>query len=393
MLSGLMVLSGQELPLDGSQSNVLSFNPANDPLGDIDNYNLLQKSEVEGEWSKDDGRNETDKINELLTFNSILHIDVKLVGFEGDGNFGVRVSESQLLRYFETVLEEHEKEAMVINVRPGESHRLPIRRKFFFRVLNARKGLSDEISSRIRSWLLTATGVDASSQRRQQALRDGVAVPISMVDDLIRKDYVETELSGTHTIYLLNPTRVVLSGGNATVPRPRPVFKERGAAAPALEEEEVLAYWYAPPPDGKPARAAATATAGEGGCGTTMWMGLEERCAPPPPPRARAAAWLPWRDRRAAPWRTAPLRRSPTQDACGPSALAWGRSAGGGAACARGENARASGSRPGGDADAGAAGRSPGAPGWRQAARGPAETRAGYSGGAAGRGRGPGRAS
>jgi hypothetical protein len=284
LLSGVIGFSGQELPLDGSQSNVLSFNPANDPLGDIDNYNLLQKSEVEGEWSKDDGRNETDKMNEILTFSSVLHIDVKLVGFEGDGNFGVRLSESQLLRYFESVLEEHEKEAMVINVRPGESHRLPIRRKFYFRVLNAHKGLNDEISSRIRSWLLTASGVGDTAQRRHQALRDGVAVPISLVDDLIRKDYVETELSGTHTIYLLNPTRVVLAGGNASIPRPRPVFKERGADAPVLEEEEVLAYWYSPPPDTKPSNAAgAGAGAAEGGCGTTMWMGVEERCAPPPP--------------------------------------------------------------------------------------------------------------
>ena len=289
LLLAVIKLQAQELPLDGSNSNVLTFNPSTDPLGDIDNFKLIIQSEIEGEWSKDDGRNESEKLEEILNFNSVLHIDVKLVGFDGDGNYGIRISESQLLRYFETILEEHEKEAMVINARPGESHRLPLRRKFFFHIIKTPPSLNDDISSRIRSWLLTTIG--NSDQDRKNALRDGVAVPVDMVDDLIRKDYVETELSGTHTIYLLNPSRVILptaagtAAGNGSVPRPPPVFKERaagggGAAADAAQEEEaVLAYWYSPAAGPRSKRASGTDSGGaEAGCGTTLWTGAEERC-------------------------------------------------------------------------------------------------------------------
>ncbi len=46
---------------------------------------------------------------DIVSFNSVLHVDVKLVGFDGDGNYGLKVDEADFLRYFETVLEEHEK--------------------------------------------------------------------------------------------------------------------------------------------------------------------------------------------------------------------------------------------------------------------------------------------
>lgn len=100
----------QELPLDGNQATAaLSFNPAADPFGNVDTYKLLQQADIEGQWSKDDGRNATEKMEELLSFSSVLHVDIKLVGFEGDGSYGLKVDEADFLRYFETVLEEHEK--------------------------------------------------------------------------------------------------------------------------------------------------------------------------------------------------------------------------------------------------------------------------------------------
>jgi hypothetical protein len=107
----LVALAGcQELPLDGNQATAaLSFNPSSDPFGNVDTYKMLQKADIEGQWSKDDGRNATEKMEELLKFSSVLHIDVKLVGFDGDGNYDLKVDEADFLRYFETVLEEHEK--------------------------------------------------------------------------------------------------------------------------------------------------------------------------------------------------------------------------------------------------------------------------------------------
>ena len=195
----------QDLPLDGGSFGGVAdtFNPSTDPLGDIDTYMSLAKADIEGQWSKDDGRNVTQQMEELQTFRSITHVDVKLVGFDGDGNYGINVNEADFLRYFESLLEEHEKEAMVLNSRAGVSHSLPIMRKFFFRVVKAKKSLNEDVSSRIRSWLLT----DKKNSESDATLRH--TVPVSIVDEVIGKDYRESDLSQTHTIYLLNPKRVV----------------------------------------------------------------------------------------------------------------------------------------------------------------------------------------
>ena len=101
--------------LEDPQAETQFFTASSDPFGEIDIYKLLSKADLNGKWAKDDGRNLTEKLGDIQSFVSILHIDVKLVGFDGEGNFGIRVSEAELLRYFETVLEEHEKDAMVIN--------------------------------------------------------------------------------------------------------------------------------------------------------------------------------------------------------------------------------------------------------------------------------------
>lgn len=106
----LPLSTGQELPLDGNQATgALFYNPSSDPLGDVDSYKMLQQADVEGQWSKDDGRNATEKMQDVMSFSSVLHVDVKLVGFDGDGNYDLKVDEADFLRYFETVLEEHEK--------------------------------------------------------------------------------------------------------------------------------------------------------------------------------------------------------------------------------------------------------------------------------------------
>lgn len=304
MLAAGSVLS-QELPLDGSSFGgagaAETFNPSSDPLGDIDTYKSLSQADIEGQWSKDDGRNVTEKMEELQTFSSIVHVDVKLVGFDGDGNYGLKVAEADFLRYFETVLEEHEKEAMVLNSAAGTSHSLPIRRKFFFRVVKAKKTLNEDVSSRIRSWLLT----DGKDTESDASIRH--TVPVGIVDEVIAKDYREGDLSKTHTIYLLNPKRVMApprkqasgaagAGAGAGGGDPSqagknndalPSFSEsnEGAGDPDKkwtggldmdDEPEVLKYEY-DPTDKQDKAAAGEKAFGKTRrpCGTAMWAGQE----------------------------------------------------------------------------------------------------------------------
>jgi len=299
ILAGMAI--AQELPLDGSFINAGAadtFNPSADPLGDIDTYQSLSQNDIEGQWSKDDGRNVTQKMEELLTFGSIVHVDVKLVGFDGDGNYGLRVNEADFLRYFETVLEEHEKEAMVLNSRTGSSHSLPIRRKFFFRVVKAKKSLNEDVSSRIRSWLLT----DSKDAETEASIRH--TVPVDIVDEVIGKDYRESDLSQTHTIYLLNPKRVIAPPRKQPMPRAAagagggdpakagkdnealPSFKEGadasadpderwGGADSNDDEPEVLDYEYDPTDKHAKVQSDAGKLFGKERrpCGTTMWAG------------------------------------------------------------------------------------------------------------------------
>jgi hypothetical protein len=70
-----------------------------------------------------------------------------------------------------------------------------------------------------------------------------------------RRDYLDTELSGTHTVYLLNPQRVIAIGSDSS-------------SSAAGASSRVLSYWYSPP-------AATRGGEGAGGCGTTMWSGKE----------------------------------------------------------------------------------------------------------------------
>ena len=45
-----------------------TFNPSADPLGDVDTYRQLAQADLEGQWSKDDGRNATEKMQECISW-------------------------------------------------------------------------------------------------------------------------------------------------------------------------------------------------------------------------------------------------------------------------------------------------------------------------------------
>jgi hypothetical protein len=167
------------------------------------------------------------------------------------------------------------QEAMVLNSKVGTSNRLPLSRKFFFRVMKAPKGLSDSISNRVRSWLMDGRKYAASKdQGREDTAETGSAVPISIIDDLIRKDYMESEMSQTHTIYLLNPKRVKMSDVSSEKDKPKedagaqkPVFKEKEDGSERPAEDLVLKYWYTTSKKEDQDKGFT--------CGTTMWAGTE----------------------------------------------------------------------------------------------------------------------
>ena len=114
------------------------------------------------------------------------YVDVRLVGFGGEGNLGVEISEAELQRLLDAapaIAAPH-----VVHPAPGEPHALPIRRRFVRAVTRAPAPLAASISDAI------SEAVHAS----------GLAVPVAAVDALVREDYLRRSTSHV-TLYVLNP--------------------------------------------------------------------------------------------------------------------------------------------------------------------------------------------
>ena len=66
-------------------------------------FDSLSEAELNDFWSDDDGLTVTDTIRRLKDkFETTIFVEVKLVGFAGDGKLGLQLSESELLRYLES---------------------------------------------------------------------------------------------------------------------------------------------------------------------------------------------------------------------------------------------------------------------------------------------------
>ena len=114
------------------------------------------------------------------------YVDVRLVGFGGEGNLGVEIGEAELQRLLDAapaIAAPH-----VVHPAPGEPHALPIRRRFVRAVTRAPAPLAASIS-------------DAISQAVHAS---GLAVPVAAVDALVREDYLRRSTSHV-TLYVLNP--------------------------------------------------------------------------------------------------------------------------------------------------------------------------------------------
>lgn len=101
---------------------------------------------------EDDGRTLSQKIQALQSFDASVFIDVKLVGFDGEGRMGVTISEAELMKYFDAATNPYST-AYVSNVkRGGQRHELPFRLRFLFRVSKAAKRLTQALAQAIQPY-------------------------------------------------------------------------------------------------------------------------------------------------------------------------------------------------------------------------------------------------
>ena len=247
MWTALLLAAAVAAASGGTLTSILD-----DPLASADPYDQLTESELHHHWSGDgaaaDGRVPTlaERLHALAELEEVTYVDVRLVGFEGDGNHGVHVAERELQRLLDAgsnVERQH-----VLSPPLGGSHTLPVTRRFVYGVRRVEPAL--------------ATAVAAAVAGHVEA---GGSVPVTATDDLIADDYRRQR--GTHVaLYLLNPTppRRLAASGRFGTAADRRVADEVNASAPSPPAREV------PPAAWVPVR---YHYEGRGACGGVKWVG------------------------------------------------------------------------------------------------------------------------
>ena len=127
------------------------------------------------------------RLSALDALRETVYVDVRLVGFDGDGEHELRMSEEVLQRLLTAA--SHEEAQHVVNPRPSAPHALPVRRRILYKVTKAQPALATRV----------ARAVELHAGER------GGPVPLSAVDEIVRADYTRTRVGSHVTFYLLNP--------------------------------------------------------------------------------------------------------------------------------------------------------------------------------------------
>ncbi len=243
--------------------------PDRDPHAIRDPFLKLSDDELRKSWSRSEGdegaagaphphehsrhvaRTLSERLAEIDALDDLTYVDVRLVGFAGDGEHQLELSDSDVQRLLDAAA--HAEHSQVLHPLPTAPHELPVRRRFLYRVSQGSPTLAKRVAAAV-----------ASHRPRGEASGDSFLVPLRAVDELVREDYRRGRSSHV-TLYLLNPA----------APR-RPPSAAELAADPALTEsskgwDHRLRYAYEDAAD------EAAASAAEGRCPTTKWLGGRDR--------------------------------------------------------------------------------------------------------------------
>ena len=228
-----------------------------DPFARKDPFDDISEADLHAKWSVNDLADErtttslhtlADRLEALDYVRETTYIDVRLAGFQGEGERDVQLGEESLQRLLDAAA--HETAAHVIRAHsPSTSHELPVRRRFLYRVSTASPALATDVAAAIE----------------RLADRNSGGVPLSAVDSLVREDYQKRHSSHV-TLYLLNPR----------APRRGPSVERGGGASSSAAGR---AGWDAPRvrysylDDGVGEEAASGRRVGA--CPLTRWVGRE----------------------------------------------------------------------------------------------------------------------
>ena len=213
----------------------LPIDPEHDPFALIDPYVQLSADELRTRWSlmsppKPDNAGQQNEgprrmapslnylgngLHAFEGFDERTFVDVRLVGFEADGEHEVKLAEEAVQQFLDTV--RHEDMHVLRPESNADPSELPVRRRFSFSVRAAPRGLAAKITRVIGDALV--------------GQHDGGVVPLRVLDEIIRSDY--HRLRSSHIVlYVLNPRS----------PRRSPTEAERAQAGSASQRQE-RSWW------------------------------------------------------------------------------------------------------------------------------------------------------
>ena len=158
-------------------------------------------------------------------------VEVRLVGFDGDGAEGVRLTERDFTPYLDALRADVPHVSLASSrdeddddgdtaVRPDDDSKIragPITTRFHFHVTQAPRTLSAAIAAAIDDALEKADATRGSLVSNTVESSAVTSVPHQAIDSLIAKDH-ENAAAASHVLYVLNPlskTKVKNTGGRA----------------------------------------------------------------------------------------------------------------------------------------------------------------------------------
>lgn len=160
-------------------------------MGEKDSFGALSARDKRN-WSQKEHAGTDAKRRKLRALETAIVIDVKLVGFEGDGSGGLAVKESDLHKYLDTL-----RRDMHVPVIHGEANQLSVRTKLQFHVSKPNPGLASSIHAQLASHMPSSLNASAPLPL--------TAVPHGATDKLVAADFSSYEAS--YAVYLLNPLK------------------------------------------------------------------------------------------------------------------------------------------------------------------------------------------
>lgn len=166
-----------------------------DPFAQRDPYVELTGEELHARWSLNTLDTEhavhavhtlTERLAALDAMHEKTYVDVRLAGFEGDGEHEIRLEAQALQRLLDATAPEESQ--YVIHPPAFTSHELPIRRSFLYRVTLAAPSLVASVADAVDSHVVGGSGT----------------VALNAVDSLIQTDY-QKQRNSHITLYILNP--------------------------------------------------------------------------------------------------------------------------------------------------------------------------------------------